>query len=155
MTMDTHRTTQWTPRLTEAFLAQAADASRGATFADGQTLAALSHGLLATHWLDSPMAADMTGDCHVAAAMRGQVLHTLEWLRWLDPSEREVVWARACGIPWKDIAEQHDVDRTTAWRRWSIAIATITARLNAEADAATLQHRSARQATDDRVDSER
>lgn len=71
----------------------------------------------------------------------------------LDPFKRTVVLARASGARWKDIAERHGIDRTTAWRRWSIAIASITARLNAEADAATLQHRSERQATSGQIDS--
>jgi hypothetical protein len=34
-------------------------------------------------------------------------------------------------MPWKQISGELGVDRTTAWRRWQLALTKITARLNA------------------------
>jgi hypothetical protein len=58
----------------------------------------------------------------------------LEWLRWLDdPEDVRVVWARACGLPWKLLCYRFGAGRTTLWRRWSMAMITIAARLRAPA----------------------
>jgi hypothetical protein len=54
---------------------------------------------------------------------------TLLWLRWIERDDQRIVWARANGRPWKAIAHDLGVERTTAWRRWRIGIAVITARL--------------------------
>ncbi len=69
----------------------------------------------------------------------------LRWLWWLERDEARLVWARATGRPWKAIAYEHGIDRTTAWRRWTYALITIAARLNAGAGATPLQHRGAQQ----------
>jgi hypothetical protein len=70
---------------------------------------------------------------------------TLLWLRELDPEEQKIVWARANRRPWKAIAHEHGVERTTLWRRWKMAIAVIAARLNASNVATLLQHRAVQQ----------
>ncbi|MDK9720408.1 MAG: DUF6362 family protein [Rhodospirillales bacterium] len=65
------------------------------------------------------------------AAAIDQMDATMLWLRWLEPEDAKLVWARACERPWKVIAHQYGIDRTTAWRRWTYAMVTIAARLNA------------------------
>jgi hypothetical protein len=55
---------------------------------------------------------------------------TLQWLRWLEPDETRIVWLRAEGMRWKLICFRFSVGRTTAWYRWSGALAKIAARLN-------------------------
>jgi hypothetical protein len=55
-------------------------------------------------------------------------------------------------MPWKAIAHARGIDRSTAWRRWTCAMITIAARLNAESDATTLQHREAIRPSADPVD---
>lgn len=65
-----------------------------------------------------------------------QMDRTLLWLRWLDVADHRLVWSRACGRPWKAIAHEFGCDRTTAWRRWTYAMITIAARLNAREKAA-------------------
>ena len=52
------------------------------------------------------------------------------WLRWLEPDETRLVWLRAEGVRWKLICSQFGVGRTTAWHRWSVALAKIAGRLN-------------------------
>ena len=42
-----------------------------------------------------------------------------------------LVWSRAARVPWKQISGEMGCDRTTAWRRWQIALTKIAARLNA------------------------
>jgi hypothetical protein len=62
----------------------------------------------------------------------------LGWLMWLEPDERQLVWLRAEGLPWKRITHRLAIGRTTAWQRWTLALLKIATRLNAAAE----QHRS-------------
>lgn len=57
---------------------------------------------------------------------------TFDWVLWIAEPERKLVWSRAARVPWKVIAGEMGCDRTTAWRRWQLALTTIAARLNAE-----------------------
>jgi hypothetical protein len=65
-----------------------------------------------------------------------QMDRALPWLYWLEPEEAKLVWARACGVPWKIIEIWRGVSRSTAWRHWITALATIAGRLNAGDDPA-------------------
>ena len=56
---------------------------------------------------------------------------TSDWVLWIEEEERKLVWARAARVPWKQISGELGCDRTTAWRRWQIALTKIAARLNA------------------------
>jgi hypothetical protein len=58
----------------------------------------------------------------------------LRWLCWLEPEERQLVWLRAEGLPWKRITHRLGIGRTTAWQRWTMALLKIASRLNAEAE---------------------
>ncbi|OSM07368.1 hypothetical protein MAIT1_04698 [Magnetofaba australis IT-1] len=57
---------------------------------------------------------------------------TLLWLRWLDGGDMQLVWSRACRVPWKLIGQQLGVGRTTAWQRWMAALLQVATRLNAQ-----------------------
>ncbi|MET4701718.1 hypothetical protein ABIE65_004766 [Constrictibacter sp. MBR-5] len=57
---------------------------------------------------------------------------TFDWVHWIDVDERKVVWSRAARVPWKLISYELGCDRTTAWRRWQLALTKIAARLNAQ-----------------------
>jgi hypothetical protein len=54
----------------------------------------------------------------------------LAWLMWLDPEERQLVWLRAEGLPWKWITRQLGIGRTTGWQRWTTALLKIVVRLD-------------------------
>lgn len=56
---------------------------------------------------------------------------TFGWMPWIEEPQRRLVWARAARVPWKQISHELGCDRTTAWRRWQLALAMIAARLNA------------------------
>jgi hypothetical protein len=56
----------------------------------------------------------------------------LRWLCWLEPEERQLVWLRAEGMPWKWITHRLGIGRTTAWQRWTMALLKIVIRLSAE-----------------------
>jgi Domain of unknown function (DUF6362) len=56
----------------------------------------------------------------------------LGWLMWLEPEERQLLWLRAEGLPWKWITRRLGIGRTTAWQRWTTALLKIVIRLNAE-----------------------
>ena len=60
-----------------------------------------------------------------------QLERTFDWVAWLEEAERRLVWARAARVPWKVISHELGCDRTTAWRRWQLALTKIAARLNA------------------------
>jgi Domain of unknown function (DUF6362) len=59
---------------------------------------------------------------------------TLGWLMWLEPEERQLVWLRAEGMPWKWITRRLGIGRTTAWQRWTAALLQIAVRLDAAAE---------------------
>jgi len=56
---------------------------------------------------------------------------TFDWVLWIETAERKLVWSRAARVPWKQISGDLGCDRTTAWRRWQLALTKIAARLNA------------------------
>ena len=56
---------------------------------------------------------------------------TFDWVLWIEEAERKLVWSRAAKVPWKVISHELGCDRTTAWRRWQLALTKIAARLNA------------------------
>jgi hypothetical protein len=58
----------------------------------------------------------------------------LGWLLWLEPEERQLVWLRAEGVPWKRITHRLAIGRTTAWQRWTMALAKVATRLKADAE---------------------
>lgn len=67
-----------------------------------------------------------------SAAAITRLEQTFGWVLWIEESERKLVWSRAARVPWKVIAGEMGCDRTTAWRRWQLALTTIAARLNDE-----------------------
>ncbi|MTH96408.1 DUF6362 family protein [Roseibium sp. RKSG952] len=56
---------------------------------------------------------------------------TFDWVLWIEEPERRLIWRRAARIPWKQISCELGCDRTTAWRRWKLALTKIASRLNA------------------------
>jgi Domain of unknown function (DUF6362) len=58
----------------------------------------------------------------------------LRWLCWLEPDERQLVWLRAEGVPWKRITHWLGIGRTTAWQRWTTALLKVVVRLNTAAE---------------------
>jgi hypothetical protein len=64
------------------------------------------------------------------AAVITRMDEALEWPRWLDdPKDVRIVRARACGLPWKLLCYRFGAVRTTLWRRWSMAMILISAKL--------------------------
>jgi len=62
-----------------------------------------------------------------------RMLETMRWVQWLEVEQRRLVWLRARGFEWCDIGRRLGCERTTAWRRWQKAIATVASRLAAGA----------------------
>lgn len=56
---------------------------------------------------------------------------TLSWMAWLEIEERKLLWKRGAKMRWKTICWEFGCDRSTAWRRWVIALTKISAQLNA------------------------
>ena len=55
---------------------------------------------------------------------------TLGWLRWLEPAQARLVWARAERIPWKLILRQLGGGRETARQKLRAALSIIVSHLN-------------------------
>ncbi|MCL7466071.1 DUF6362 family protein [Phaeovulum sp. NW3] len=66
-----------------------------------------------------------------SAAAITRLEQTFDWVLWIGEDERKLVWSRAARVPWKQICAEQGCDRTTAWRRWQLALTKIAARLNA------------------------
>ena len=66
-----------------------------------------------------------------SAAAITRLEQTFDWVLWIEEEERKLVWSRAARVPWKQISGEFGCDRTTAWRRWQLALTKIAARLNA------------------------
>lgn len=54
----------------------------------------------------------------------------LGWMAWLSEDQVRVVWARACGIPWRPICTRLGCGRTKAWQIWVTALVLLKVRLN-------------------------
>ena len=59
-----------------------------------------------------------------------RMLETMRWVQWLEVEQRHLVWMRAEGWRWPEIAKRIGCDRTTAWRRWRSALGLVTVQLN-------------------------
>lgn len=59
-----------------------------------------------------------------------QAEEAMLWLRWLEPEDGRLVWARADGMAWKPICWQFGISRATANRRWQYGLAVIVWKLN-------------------------
>ncbi len=54
----------------------------------------------------------------------------IDWLRFLHPDDATIVWRRAEGWRWRQVAIQVGVVRQTAWRRWVASLQTIANHMN-------------------------
>jgi hypothetical protein len=56
----------------------------------------------------------------------------LSWFARLKAEDAKLLWARASNRSWKQVCWRFGISRTTAWRRWVIALCLIAMRLNGE-----------------------
>ena len=54
----------------------------------------------------------------------------LEWIMWVEISERRLIWWRAANRPWKVICCRLGCSRSTAWRKWYAACSKVARILN-------------------------
>jgi hypothetical protein len=57
---------------------------------------------------------------------------TLDWLKWLEPTDLKIVWMRASGERWKTICWKVGLSRPAAWQHWVAALCVIAMKLNGE-----------------------
>jgi Domain of unknown function (DUF6362) len=55
---------------------------------------------------------------------------TITWNRFLERDDAGLVWARAEGLPWKEVCHRFGISRPTAHRRHEYALSVIAWRLN-------------------------
>lgn len=54
----------------------------------------------------------------------------MDWLTWLEPIDRKIVWMRASGQRWKTICWTVGLSRTAANQHWLYALCVLAWRLN-------------------------
>lgn len=54
----------------------------------------------------------------------------MDWLRWLDRPQQQIVWMRANHIPWKILVAELGKSKTTLWREQTFALIRISAILS-------------------------
>jgi flavin-binding protein dodecin len=55
---------------------------------------------------------------------------TLDWLKWLEPIDRKVMWLRASGERWKTVCWKVGLQRAAAHEHWLYGLCAITWHLN-------------------------
>ena len=60
-----------------------------------------------------------------------RMLETFKWVQWLEVEQRHLVWMRAKNYEWEQVGRRFGCCRTTAWRRWKLALELIVVQLNA------------------------
>ncbi|MFC3118930.1 DUF6362 family protein [Jhaorihella thermophila] len=60
-----------------------------------------------------------------------QMEECFDWLRLVPVEEAQILWWRAEGLRWREVAIRAGCVRQTAWRRWVAALATIAKKLEA------------------------
>ena len=60
------------------------------------------------------------------------MLEVMQWVQWLEVEQRHLVWMRAKRYGWREIGIRFACDRSTAWRRWQMALARVALHLNLE-----------------------
>ena len=58
----------------------------------------------------------------------------MEWLRWLERHDQQIVWMRANNIPWKILVDEFGQSKPTLWRRLQSGLADMASRLNQTED---------------------
>ena len=66
------------------------------------------------------------------AAAISRMEETLGWLKWLEPTDRKVVWLRASGARWKTVCWKVGLQRAAAHEHWLYALCVVTWKLNGQ-----------------------
>ena len=59
-----------------------------------------------------------------------RMLEAMRWVQWLQIEQRHLVWMRAGNYEWNEIGRRFGCCRSTAWRRWKLAVADVVMHLN-------------------------
>ena len=120
--------TEWTRDMVEERIDEAADVLRQlppvrlrATSAPGRTSCAAGE--------RSARTGSRCGTPAEAAAI-SRMEEAITWNRFLERDEAHLMWARAEGMPWKELCYRFGISRPTAHRRWEYALSVIAWRLN-------------------------
>lgn len=123
----------WTTETVIARLREAADTLRRLPFPKGGKppgLKAAWPDVVADYWT---VYAKHKPKMRLAAAEPGAILRmdeALQWILWIERDQRIIVWAKASGFSWREIAKLHGGGgRSTLQRRHDKAVALIIARL--------------------------
>jgi len=129
--------TAWTPLDVRYRLAEAADTLRRLPMpARGRPPRAAQ--ALAARWPDTVLAAiDAYGYGRTRLRPAAPAPHDIRrmdealcWLWWIEGERRRIVWARACGVPWRRLEDIDGRSDRTLRARYQTGIAAIAWRLN-------------------------
>jgi len=122
----------WTPKLVEARLEEAADTLRRLPKVKVQGFLSTWPPIIRDFWEAFGWHDVEVRPGPPAPKAIDRMDESLRWMRWLEPEEVRLVWLRAEGVRWKAIAHRFGMDRSTAWRHWTYALIKIASRLNSE-----------------------
>lgn len=120
---------EWTPALVEQRLVEAADTLRRLPPVKVQGHASSWPPVVRDFWEAYGWEEAEVRLGPPAAAAIDRMDETFGWLRWLEPDDARLVWARADRAPWKAICWRFGIARATACRRWEYALSLIAWRL--------------------------
>ena len=122
----------WTPKMVEERMEEAADTLRRLPETKVRGFFSTWPAIVRDYWEAYGWHEIRYRPAPPAPAAIDRMDAAMVWLGWLPADDARLVWARACGLPWKAITWKLGVSRTTAWRYWAAALITIAARLNGE-----------------------
>lgn len=65
-----------------------------------------------------------------SAGAIGRMEEALNWLIWLEPRDRKIVWLRASGVRWKNVCGTVGLARAACHEHWLYALCLIAIRLS-------------------------
>lgn len=72
----------------------------------------------------------ISSKCKATPEEIGRIDKVFDWLVWLKPEERKLIWKRASRVKWQSLCREFGYNRITAWRKWNFALEKIAKRLN-------------------------
>ena len=126
----------WTPRLVQAWLAKAADGQQHRPVGSASGALTVWPGIVGDDAVMDDHVMFFEHDGHrppFDPPVRDAITRTdevLGWLRWLEPDDARLIWARANGVPWKGIACRFGLSVRTAQRRHAHGLGVVVWRLH-------------------------
>ena len=126
-------TLYWNTKIVEGFLIQAADIHRRLPDVRTPGYHSLWPPTLQDEW--ERLYDAINGRPTLGSPLPAEVSYSeavMEWLRYVDPPSRQLLWMRANRVPWKILIEEFSRSKPTLWREQTRCLHAIVCHLNRE-----------------------